>query len=75
MANEKYDSLSVDDIECFDRQKDGVEGMIIQWTGNMGYGEVTIRKNSSGKIIIDDENMSKEFCKALMNKLIDKYYE
>jgi len=66
----KYDDLEIDDVLM------GLRGIKILWRDSRGYyGELTISKPTSDAVLIDHECMTAEFCKAVMNKLIDKYYK
>jgi hypothetical protein len=65
---EKYADLQVDDI----RFPVCGEGMKVQWSSDsLGFGEVTLEKVGD-KITVDTEAMSKDFVKALFDKVVDK---
>lgn len=48
--------------------------VIISWSSKgIGFGELTIVQNKAGgAAIIDSECMSREFCKAVLMKLVDE---
>lgn len=46
------------------------EGFIIQWTANIGFGELIFYKKD-GKWYADTECMSKDFCKLLFDKFLE----
>lgn len=64
-----YDAidLMIDNIDPL------VDGLLIEWSANIGYGRIIIKQPlSDGRIIIDSESMSKEFVIAVLTKLVDK---
>jgi len=66
---EKYEDLQVDGVSCNDK------GFRVYWSSKRkGNGEVTFVNKEGFALWIDHEFMSKEFCIALMTKLIEKYY-
>ena len=44
-----------------------VEGVVIQWSANVGWGELTISHYENGSIEIDSECMSKEFVSQVLS--------
>ena len=47
------------------------ESIVFDWMEtDIGYGSIEIQIEN-GEFVIDSENMSKEFIKAVLNKLID----
>lgn len=69
MSEYTYDDLEITNVEY------RKNGMVITWKSSMGFGCVGILKDTKQGIIIDHEYLSKEFCQALMHKLIEKYYQ
>jgi hypothetical protein len=56
-----------------DISTDNSEGVVIRWESkSAGFGEITIQKSIEGEMTIDAECMSKDFVKAVFNKLIDQ---
>lgn len=53
----------------------GWSAISVQWNASFGFGEIGINVSEDGTISIDHEAMSKEFCIAVMTKLIEKYYK
>jgi hypothetical protein len=47
-------------------------GITIQWSSATGFGEIIISKDEHGQIIIDSEDMSREFVKAVFMKLAEE---
>jgi hypothetical protein len=48
----------------------GPRGFIVGWFAkDIGFGELTVSFND-GKLKVDDEGMSREFCEAVMMKLV-----
>lgn len=65
----KYDDLEIQDVHLSN------DNMGIAWfLPFFGFGILTISKTDV-TVHIDHEQMSRDFCKAVMNKLIDKYYK
>ena len=57
--------VKVDDVQIQDNV------IIIQWSGNIGFGEYTIRKDiSSGKLTADSERMDSNEDKAFLELLL-----
>lgn len=46
------------------------EGFIIQWTANIGFGELIFFKQD-GKWYAETECMSKDFCKLVFDKFLE----
>lgn len=70
----KITNLSVNDMHCFENSRG--EGIIISWSANIGYGELTLyRGNEDNKWQADTECMckgdDKEFIRMVLNKLVD----
>lgn len=59
--------VSVDNVE-FNEQ-----AMIIEWSGDIGWGKCVLLKNADGKLDIDDEYMGREFVKVLMVDIVDNF--
>ena len=74
MSTEQYADLQVDDIIAFANSA-GFGGVRVQWTSNAGFGEMTLMMHQENGIKIDHEAMGKEFCIALMTKVVEKYYK
>jgi len=51
----------------------GIFGFTISWSSEKGFGEITFSQlpGDEGVITIDSEMMTKEFVKAVLNKLVD----
>ena len=63
---EKYQNVKIDSVLFIPEG-----GMLVQWSDkSLGFGEVLFWNN--GSKVIDSECMSKEFCMAIMAKLIDE---
>lgn len=74
MENDKYKDLEIDGIE-FLGATNGRGAFFISWSsGQLGFGTLEVTKDLEGAILIDHESMSKEFCIALLTKLVEKYY-
>lgn len=72
-----YDDLQIDEVHC----NNGV--FRVMWSmpfaeelaylgDQLGYVDLIV---ANGAVEIQDENMSQEFCQALMIKLVEKYYK
>ena len=65
-------NLSIDEVECFNNET--TSGVIISWSANIGFGQLTIYKDGE-KWKADTECMcskeDKEFIHMVMNKWID----
>jgi|GEM_PF-3709393 len=46
-------------------------GFRLSWTANVGFGDTDIFYDKVGGFRIESENMSKEFIKAVLSKLVD----
>jgi hypothetical protein len=46
-------------------------GLTISWSGNIGFGEIHISDRGDRGIKIDAEQLSKEFVRAVLMKLVD----
>ena len=46
------------------------EGFIIEWSANIGFGELVFYKEN-GKWYADTECMSKDFCKLVFDKFLE----
>ena len=56
------------------KNEDNGGGIRIGWISeSAGFGHLTIWKDLEGNVIADTETMSKEFCKKVLNKLVDTY--
>lgn len=51
----------------------GEQSMIIEWSGDMGWGQCILLIGADGKIDIDDECMGREFVKVLMADMVDNF--
>jgi|HubBroStandDraft_2_1064218.scaffolds.fasta_scaffold00002_61 hypothetical protein len=63
-----YDDLVIDEVHFSEG------GMKILWQGKVGFGELCLMAQPGGRVYIDHEFMGEEFCKAVLAKVIDKYY-
>ena len=50
----------------------GPKGIVIMWSGGIGFGEIALYKDEKGNILIDSEYMTQEFVEQVFKKLIDK---
>lgn len=51
------------------------DGFVIHWSAkNMGFGILVFKRDEDGKHSIDTEMMSKEFCAAVLMKLLDNSF-
>lgn len=62
----KYHDVKVDNVMF------GPKGIVIQWSGSIGFGEVSLYKGDKGEILIDTEYMTEDFVKNVFSRLIDK---
>lgn len=74
MDNMDIKDITINEVEAF--SNDNRSGVIISWSANIGWGELSFYKdNSDGKWIADTECMSnnenKEFIRMILNKWID----
>ena len=65
----KIENIEIDDVSIFKNNE--CEGFVIQWSANIGFGEYTFYKKD-GKWYADNECMSKEFGKKLLEKFLDE---
>lgn len=63
-----YDDLEVMTI----RIEMGV--LDIGWKSDLGHGHVQLLEMQSGNIEIDHDYVGKDFVKALLNKVVEKYF-
>jgi hypothetical protein len=72
----KYDDVAIDEVICAENFNKTGAALVIRWSDAKGYfGDFTMFFPFTGSPYIDHESMSKEFCIALMAKLIEKYYK
>jgi hypothetical protein len=67
--------LEIDEVCCFENSKRS--GVILSWSANIGFGELTIYKgNGNDKWRVDSEcmcnNEDKEFIRMVLNKWVDE---
>ena len=63
-------NLTVDEVECFSNSRG--EGVILSWSANIGFGELTIyKRNADEKWHVDTECMGKDFAQMVLNKWVD----
>jgi len=62
--------------DFFDKCPDSVvlcDGFTIQWSQpGIGFGSFYFQVKEDGTILIDNEAMSREFIKKILNKLVDE---
>lgn len=65
------ENLQIDEVNCFNN--DHGNGVVISWSANIGFGELTLyRRHGEDKWEADTECMSKEFARMVLNKWIDE---
>jgi hypothetical protein len=68
--------MEIKDIEIYRSDvfiNDKCQGMVIQWSANIGFGELTLYVDKdNGKVCVDSECMSKDFVKKVLCELIDE---
>ncbi len=48
-------------------------GIVIAWeTQSAGFGELTIRQYEDGRVALETEGMSADFCKRVLGKLVEQ---
>ena len=66
--------VTLDSIDFFNNH--GVQGMVLSWSGNIGFGEYTLWKTADGEYMCDSEYMESEddrwFLKNLLKQLLEK---
>jgi hypothetical protein len=71
--SDKVNKVQVDELVAFNNEK--TKGVVIQWSGNNGWGEYTIYFDKD-EICADsecmDNNEDKRFLKALFEDLLNK---
>lgn len=66
MNNNKYEDVLIDEVHFLDGC------VVILWSSDsIGYGQVTVKQN----MVIDNECMSNEFTKHILNKLTEYILE
>ncbi len=67
-------TVQIDEVKMFRRENE--QGMIINWSANIGWGELTFYQNDDGEWKADTECLcsdeDKEFIKAILDKFIDE---
>lgn len=53
----------------------GTQAIIIDWSANIGFGQLAIFKNEDGEWEVDSECMGEEFVKLVINKWIESLKE
>lgn len=75
MSEKKYDDIEIDKIGTIGSTT-GYGAMVIHWASDSkGHGTLTILRDEEGEVTIKNEAMSPEFCKAVLCKLVDKYFK
>ena len=63
--------LQIDKVDCFKSEQ--TSGLIISWSANIGFGELTLYKqNNEDNWKADTECMGKDFVRMVLNKWIDE---
>lgn len=68
-----YNSIVIDEV-VIAAASDGSGMFKIKWDSSFGFGELTFHLSDEGSVRIDAEGMTKEYCKAVMDKFIQKFY-
>jgi len=71
----KIENLQIDEVNCFENNRRN--GVIISWSANIGFGELTLyHRNEDSKWKADTECMckgeDKEFIRMVLNKWVDE---
>lgn len=69
------ENLQIDEVNCFENSRGN--GVIISWSSNIGFGELTLyHRNDDNKWKADTEcmcnNEDKEFIRMVLNKWVDE---
>lgn len=69
------ENLQIDEVNCFENSRGN--GVIISWSANIGFGELTLyHRNEDSKWKADTEcmcnNDDKEFIRMILNKWVDE---
>lgn len=66
--------LQIDEVNCFENNRGN--GVIISWSANIGFGELTLYQREDSKWKADTECMckgdDKEFIRMVLNKWVDE---
>ena len=63
-------TVFLDNIDFFNN--DGVQGMVLSWHGNTGFGEYTLWKTLDGEYMCDSEYMETEDDRWFLKLLLDE---
>lgn len=67
-----YTNLKIDNVDMWGENELVNGGIRIYWSSDkIGFGELTIYKDKNNKIVFDTECMSKDFVKAVLDKLVE----
>lgn len=66
--------IEIDDVTAL-KNVDGVQAIIIGWSGNIGFGEYTLYTDGKGRWHGDSEHMDKGDDKEFIRLLLDKFVE
>lgn len=69
------ENLKIDEVDCFENSR-GYGVVIIPWSANIGFGELTLYQEKDGKWKAHTEcmcnNEDKEFIRMVLNKWVDE---
>jgi len=75
MSEKKYEDLEIDKIGMTSTTA-GYGAMVVHWSSDsIGFGTLTILRDQEGGVTIKNETMTADFCKAVLCKLVDKYFK
>ena len=70
----KIENLQIDEVNCFENSRGN--GVIISWSANIGFGELTLYREEDNKWKAYTEcmcnNEDKEFIRMVLNKWVDE---
>jgi len=64
--------IEINKIEAFQPTRFPNNTVInIDWSANVGFGQLGIIINKNGKVFLDTEFMGRDFAKQILNKIVD----
>ena len=70
----KIENLTIDNAEAFANQR--YEGVIFNWSANIGFGELTIyRENGTNEWKADTEHMCEDNDKDFLQMVLDEWID
>jgi len=69
----KY-NVEIDSVGTWTKHEYNNGGIRINWSANIGFGQLDIFMNKEGRLIVDSEYMGKDFVLEVLEALVDNAY-